>query len=102
MGDRLCSERVELSSLSEVLLVYHRHLECLFKSTRYVTISHVWHPGVSELQYKKTAADVDGVAQIVREVPVRICLGLAKSAMGSFEVWHDYISVPQWQYIWKY
>jgi hypothetical protein len=97
--ERLCAEKFEVPTLSEVILVYHRHLECLFKSTQYVAISHVWHSQVADLQYRMTEATVcvDDVAHIVREYTARICLGLATSLTGQFEIWHDYISVPQWQ-----
>lgn len=37
------------------------------------------------------------VAQIVCEIPVRVYLGLATSIPKPFELWHDYLSVPQWQ-----
>jgi hypothetical protein len=97
--ERLYSERVEVPTLSEVLLIYHRHLECLFKSTQFVAISHVWHPLVAQIQYKRTeaAACADDAARIIREDPVRICHGLMTKLMGHFDIWHDYISVPQWQ-----
>lgn len=88
--------------MNEVMLIYHRHLECLFmsSSTKYIAISHVWHPDVAELQHKNEEAEVnvDNVALLICEVPVRIYLGLMPSIQGHFEVWHDYISVPQWQH----
>jgi hypothetical protein len=92
-------QMIEVPKFSEVILVYHRHLECLLNFARYVAISHVWDPGVAELEYQESEAQasVDYVADLVREGPVRIYLGLAASLIEHFEVWHDYISVPQWQ-----
>ncbi|KAH9987667.1 hypothetical protein F4779DRAFT_638704 [Xylariaceae sp. FL0662B] len=93
------AEQIPVPTLSETILVYHRHLRCLLQSTKYVTVSHVWHPAVADLQYKRAESGANSaeVALIVREVPVRIYLGLAKGISQPFEVWHDYISVPQWQ-----
>lgn len=84
--------------MNETMLIYNRHLECLIESTRYVVISHVWNPEVADLQYRKaqTSASADDVERIICEVPTRICLGFATSLTGRFEIWHDYISVPQW------
>ncbi|KAL9116289.1 MAG: hypothetical protein Q9187_007187 [Circinaria calcarea] len=93
-----CAEKILVPRLSDAMIVYHRHLSCLFQSTRYIAISHVWHPLVADLQYKKSAAtsSIDLVEQIVRELPVRIAQSLTSSLPGDLEIWHDYISVPQW------
>jgi hypothetical protein len=96
------SEKIDVPSLSAELLVYHRHLECLQNSTSYVAVSHVWHPDVSELQYKRQG-EPDLVAIAVAtllETPTRICKALAIIDEDA-EVWHDYISVPQWQHEFK-
>ncbi|KAK7931127.1 hypothetical protein PG985_001839 [Apiospora marii] len=96
-SDRPCAQRLHVPTLSETITVYHRHFSCLFESVQYAAISHVWHPGVAELQYRRNEANasVASVAQVVQETPVKICLGLAKAGLP-LEVWHDYISVPQW------
>ncbi|KAI5918315.1 hypothetical protein F4810DRAFT_692595 [Camillea tinctor] len=93
------TEKIEVHTIAEAILVYHRHLSCLLESTKYVTVSHVWHPAVADLQYRRGSSDasIEEVASIVREVPPRIYLALAKIIQQPFEVWHDYISVPQWQ-----
>lgn len=106
-GTRLASDeryanRVEVPSLSETILLFHRHLECLFKSTtRFVTISHIWHPHVAKLQYDKTdlEAHIGDVARVVSEDPVRVGQGIGKGLKVNYayEIWHDYLSVPQWQ-----
>ncbi|KAK8857284.1 hypothetical protein PGQ11_013196 [Apiospora arundinis] len=96
-SDRSCAQRLDVPTLSETITIYHRHFKCLFESVQYAAISHVWHPGVAELQYRRSEANasVISVAQVVQETPVKICLGLAKDDRPC-EVWHDYISVPQW------
>lgn len=103
---------IQVPWLSETILTFDRHFRCLLSSkTRYVTISHVWHPDVSKLQFEYTQAlvldnfsedEIASVARLVREVPTRIYLGIVDSLKpeerreGLLEVWHDYISVPQW------
>ncbi|KAI1399850.1 hypothetical protein F4819DRAFT_397255 [Hypoxylon fuscum] len=78
--------------------INHRHLNCLFQVKKYVVVSHVWHPGIAELQRKGAGAtaNADEVARFVREVPVRIAIGLVGHFPEGTEIWHDYISVPQW------
>ena len=96
---RLCARKLDVPMLSEVILIYHRHMDCLFRSTPYVAISHVWHPIVAELQYHRTEATIpinEGV-KILCEVPIQIYLGLTTKIPKHFEIWIDYISVPQWQ-----
>ena len=97
--ERAWARRIHVATLKERLLVYHRHLECLLRSASYVAISHVWHPDVAELQYKQveSAIPVDELANLVREVPARVYAGLCDSSSERLEIWHDYVSVPQWQ-----
>lgn len=93
------AEKLEVPTMAKVILVYHRHIECLIATTPYVTITHVWDAQVAELQDRRAeaTASVMEVAKIVLEAPTRICLGLETSLTENFEIWHDYISVPQWQ-----
>ena len=96
---RLCTRKLDVPMLSEVILIYHRHLDCLFRSTPYVAVSHVWDPIVAELQHHRTEAKipVNEVVKILCEVSVQIYLGLTTSVPKYFEIWLDYVSVPQWQ-----
>ncbi|KAI6090578.1 hypothetical protein F4821DRAFT_20712 [Hypoxylon rubiginosum] len=89
---------IVVPGLSGQIRIRNRHLNCLLEATRYVVISHVWHPGVAELQWKraKATANVEDVARAVREVPARIAVGLQQEFPEDVEIWHDYISVPQW------
>lgn len=79
--------------------------------TRYVTVSHFWHPDVSRLQNEYAQAlaldnysedETASVAHLVREVPARIYRGILDSLKPKekqdalLEVWHDCISVPKW------
>lgn len=98
--ERQWAERIPVPALHDEMVVYHRHLACLFQSTQYITISHVWHLQVANLQYKKleSTSSIDEVEKVVREIPALISRSLATSLklQGKFEIWHDYISVPQW------
>jgi len=102
------TQRIEIPALSESLLIYHRHLDCLFDFGRYITVSHVWDPLVASLQAdmeasqpktKKSDASayIEVVAKKIRETPTRVCQGLAAIGLLGFEIWHDYITVPQWE-----
>lgn len=103
---------IQVPSLSKTIPLFDRHFRCLLSSkTRYVTVSHVWHPDVSRLQNEYAQAlaldnhsedEIASVAHLVREVPARIYVGILDSLRPEekqdtlLEVWHDYISVPQW------
>ncbi|KAI1404754.1 hypothetical protein F4819DRAFT_81686 [Hypoxylon fuscum] len=101
--DKNNPEKPNISSLYDKIQVFHRHVKCLFESVNYVAVSHVWHPRVAELQRngENSAANVDEVSRLIQEESIRIYFGLARSLEGPFEVWYDYISVPQWQKRWK-
>lgn len=92
-----CSRRVR-TNLSDDVLLYDRHLDCLLSSgTRYLAISHVWHPEISETQAQghHSPQDVE-VRRMAFELPGLVYRNLERELGGYFEIWHDYISVPQW------
>ncbi|KAI1329145.1 hypothetical protein F5Y16DRAFT_113179 [Xylariaceae sp. FL0255] len=95
-----CTTKIPVPALSAAISVYHRHLECLLRHTRYVTVSHVWDAPVADLQYNKSKITslADEVRNAVLEVPTRIgyCLLKELEQQEPYEIWHDYISVPQW------
>ncbi|KAF2236016.1 hypothetical protein EV356DRAFT_575243 [Viridothelium virens] len=96
----LPSQRIQVPALSEVILVFTRHIECLFRSTRYIPISHVWPRQVANAQYQgpRDGTSYTEVVRIIREIPVQIYRGIASSLIeGQFEIWRDYLSVPQWK-----
>ncbi|KAL8359264.1 hypothetical protein RB601_007956 [Gaeumannomyces tritici] len=84
--------------LGASLVTYDRHLECLQKeNVRYVTVSHVWDTAVSATQDKgRHSPQDDAVQRKVLESPTSIARSISQGVDGDFEVWHDYISVPQW------
>jgi hypothetical protein len=95
---------IEVTALSQTILLLHRHLKCLVKFGKYITVSHVWHPDVGALHNEKGEASVsiDAVSDIIHEEPVHMFRGIA-TGLGNteFELWHDYLSVPQWMEDWK-
>lgn len=100
---RQCAEKLEVATMAKVILVYHRHLRCLIISTPYVAITHFWDAQATELQCRSTKATASAVevAKILLEGPARIFSSLAANLTKNFEIWHDYISMPQWQPTWK-
>jgi hypothetical protein len=86
-----------MAGLDGIVLLY-RHLHCLYESTTYVAISHVWSADVADLQYKKqqSASCVTSAFDILRRLPYKIFDALAREMLEPFEIWHDYYSVPQW------
>lgn len=93
------AQKIDIPELCDQLVVFHRHLQCLFQSTKYVVISHVWHGDVAIAQSEHgiSPTRLRDVARTVCNIPALVCRGLAAGLDQSLEVWHDYISVPQWQ-----
>lgn len=94
-----CAQGIDVSDGSKIH-VFHRHLQCLYETTAFVAVSHVWDPKVAELQVKRheSTSSVREVDEVVRELPARVCAALEDGfpEQQDLEVWHDYISVPQW------
>ncbi|KAL0938245.1 uncharacterized protein CTRU02_207976 [Colletotrichum truncatum] len=82
----------------ECLILYDRHLSCLLKgNVQYITISHVWHKGISDTQIQGPSESQDpDVQHLVLHVPTEIAKSVSKALRKDVEIWHDYISVPQW------
>ena len=76
------------------LRIFNRHLVCI-KANRvsYVPISHAWHEDVATAQDLHLES-ID-VSKLVYQTPVRTLLALVAKFPDS-EIWHDYLSVPQW------
>ncbi|KAH8675952.1 hypothetical protein BX600DRAFT_453966 [Xylariales sp. PMI_506] len=73
---------------------FNRHLSCISnKRIPYVPISHVWHQPVSEAQMKKISSMA--AARLAFQIPVQTLTAVTKK-LGPLEIWHDYLSVPQW------
>lgn len=95
-----------LTALGQRILFFDRHLGCMLpEKQRYVSISHVWDPGISDTQARgwhfPSAHDVDTRHRLFSSV-LGIARGIAAtttqdSQRRRHEIWHDYLSVPQWQ-----
>ena len=87
--------------------VHNRHLACIVKTnTKYYPVSHVWHPEVAAAHVSRErniAAEALLLHTLVKTVPAiaqefgptsdEYCAG----NVAPIEVWHDYISAPQWR-----
>ncbi|KAI0523823.1 hypothetical protein F5B22DRAFT_592148 [Xylaria bambusicola] len=89
------SDITQLPLAPHPIRVFNRHFKCLkAKRIKYIPISHVWHEGVSQAQVAREPTP--NATRLGYQVPIRSLLALTKR-YGRVEVWHDYISVPQWQ-----
>ncbi|KAL0939179.1 uncharacterized protein CTRU02_205789 [Colletotrichum truncatum] len=89
--------------MGSMVLLFDRHLECIHKAqVPLFAISHVWDPKVSITQQRRhrPSQPLD-VRRLVVEEPMHIFRGCQRSAEGYWELWHDYLSVPQWTDILK-
>ncbi|KAH7013742.1 hypothetical protein EDB80DRAFT_890773 [Ilyonectria destructans] len=96
----LRSSKIIHTPFNENIVIYDRHLQCLLQSgIKYSAISHVWDPEISRTQVLgRGSPQPPDVRRRAIELPVFILRGLLKSGEISKtdEIWHDYISVPQW------
>lgn len=92
-----CSGVIQ-THLQQDVILFDRHLECLH-SVEFFAISHVWDPEVSLAQQLRSSPQPIEVRRVAVEKPMRIYHGL--EACGAREVWHDYLSVPQWNSVLK-
>jgi hypothetical protein len=74
--------------------VFNRHFTCIKASKiNYVPASHAWHEEVAAAQNNRIE-DIE-VSRIVYQTLIRSLLAVTKK-YGESEIWHDYMSVPQW------
>src|SRR5436309_15898621 len=74
--------------------IINRHFTCIkARKVNYIPVSHAWHQVVSSAQ-KDHIQNIE-TARLVYQIPIKSLLALSKDA--TTEVWHDYLSVPQWQ-----
>ncbi|KAF5965819.1 hypothetical protein FBULB1_12027 [Fusarium bulbicola] len=77
------------------LRIFNRHMSCIkAKKVSYVPISHAWHQKVATAQDLRLES-IDA-SRLVYQIPTRTLLALTARFPGC-EVWHDYLSVPQWR-----
>lgn len=82
----------ELPSLS----VSNYHLRCLESNRiKFIPVSHPWHPSVAEAYALRTFNAK--AAQACYESPIRTLLAVMRRFGPDYFLWHDYISIPQWQ-----
>ncbi len=98
--DQLGYTRIIRASSNNDIIIHDWHLPCLLQSgIRYYAISHVWDSDISRIQClgRQTPQPLK-VRRLAVQIPLFIYHGLLKSGeiSESDEVWHDYISVPQW------
>ena len=78
------------------LTVTNHHLKCLKAANfKYFPTSHAWHSSVAEA-YASRVYNL-GAAKACYEVPIRTLLSLIQRFGPHVKLWHDYISIPQWQ-----
>lgn len=77
------------------LRIFNRHFACIkTNKVNYIPISHAWHESVAAAHDTRTESI--SVARIVYQTPLKTLLALAEVSPDC-EIWHDYISVPQWR-----
>jgi hypothetical protein len=94
------SNKVEGSGTTEALTIplriYNRHLACIAENQiNYFLISHFWDESVAVANDSRSSNDE-------AEILVPRCLWGTFAAVEAeygpdIELWHDYISIPQWQ-----
>ena len=78
------------------LRIHNRHLHCIIEhDIQYIPVSHAWHQPVSLAQLSKLSNNE--AKRLVYQVPVRSLIAAIDKFGPDTEIWHDYISVPQWQ-----
>jgi hypothetical protein len=76
--------------------VNNYHLRCLqANQVKFVPVSHPWHPSIAEA-YALRIFNAKA-AQTCYEVPARTLLAVIRRFRSDCLLWHDYISIPQWQ-----
>jgi len=92
------------------VLFFDRHLQCIATNQiRFISISHVWDPRISDTQARGRHPVQDiTIRQRLFSSVLNIAHGLNLSLSRKedeteapeeieIEIWHDYFSVPQWQ-----
>ena len=78
--------------------VHNRHLDCMTRDhwKNIVPISHAWHNPVAKAHSSRESSD--SAISLTLHIP-SLVLGAVQHRFGSgIEIWHDYMSIPQWQH----
>ena len=80
------------------LHVHNRHFACMTKDhwRMIVPISHAWDDSVAEAHFTRRSSD--SATTLVTDVPSRVLMAVQNRFGRDIEIWHDYISIPQWQH----
>ncbi|KAF2660115.1 hypothetical protein K491DRAFT_688719 [Lophiostoma macrostomum CBS 122681] len=82
-----------------VVQVSNRHLNCVQASgVGIIPVSHVWHEAIAEanLSGKNTAEASRCLYKVLSEMLPTVNATFV-NLFGRVELWHDYLSIPQWQ-----
>ena len=75
--------------------IFNRHFACIkAKKISYIPVPHAWYEDVATAQDNRT--ENINVSRIVYQTVVRSLLAVTQK-YGNSEIWHDYMSVPQWR-----
>ena len=78
------------------LIVKNYHLGCLkADNVKFFPVSHPWHSSIAQAYALRTYNAK--AAQTCYEIPIRTLLAVARHFGRDHMLWHDYISIPQWQ-----
>lgn len=75
--------------------IFNRHFTCIKEEKiKYIPVSHAWNQVVSTAQ-KGHVQNIE-IARLVYQIPIKSLFALSEKD-ATTEIWHDYLSVPQWQ-----
>lgn len=78
------------------LRIHNRHLYCIKeRQVQYIPASHAWHEQVALAHLSRLSNNE--AERLVRIVPIQTLMAAMDKFGPDVEIWHDYISVPQWQ-----
>lgn len=80
------------------IVVINRHLDCIREAQiPFISISHVWHPAISQahLTGQTSSHGADCLLEVVLEM-LPVITKTFEPSSKVVEIWHDYLSVPQW------
>jgi hypothetical protein len=78
------------------LTILNSHLTCLQRrGVRFLPVSRAWHHPVAEAYSSRMSNP--SAAAIVYDMPLRTLIAAVQRFGPDVQIWHDYISIPQWQ-----
>jgi hypothetical protein len=80
--------------------IYNRHLCCIKRfAVNFLAVSHVWHPSVAKAHGERLELQ-EAAACLYRVIGQMLPVAAAKFShlYKPVELWHDYLSIPQWNY----